>query len=250
MISSNQNERVKYWHSLQDKKNRDLYKEYIIEGEHLVIEAYKNGYLKTIIYVGEIDDNYKNVEVIEVSENVMKKISTTQTPQKIAGIARYFDENINCQVDRIVALDGVQDPGNAGTIVRNSLAFGYNLVFFSTNSVDIYNSKFIRATQGYFYSLKIIRGNIINFINNLKNNNYEIITTYLDNSSIQLNEYTSKDKHCLIFGNEGQGVSNEVINLADSRIIIEMNDKVDSLNVAVASGIVMYNLSKKFICKK
>ena len=160
MISSNQNERVKYWSSLKEKKNRDDAKEYIIEGEHLVLEAYKNGYLKTVLYVGELKENYKNVEIVEISENVMKKISTTQTPQKIAGVAKYFEDINDGYNGNVVALDGVQDPGNAGTIVRNSLAFGYNLVFFSNDSVDIYNSKFIRATQGYFYSLKIIRGNI------------------------------------------------------------------------------------------
>ena len=92
MISSNQNERVKYWVSLKEKKNRDDAKEYIIEGEHLVLEAYKNGYLKTVLHVGELKENYKNVEIVEISENVMKKISTTQTPQKIAGVAKYFED--------------------------------------------------------------------------------------------------------------------------------------------------------------
>ena len=158
MITSNQNEQVKYWASLNEKKNRDKFKEYIIEGEHLVIEAYKNGYLKTVIYKDKLNLNLENIEKVEVSENVIKKISSTVTPQSVIGIARYFDDESVDLNKRIVALDGVQDPGNAGTIVRNSLAFGYNLVFFSNNSVDIYNSKFIRATQGYFYSLKIIRG--------------------------------------------------------------------------------------------
>ena len=240
MISSNQNERVKYWSSLKEKKNRDEYKEYIIEGEHLVLEAYKNGYLKTVIYFDKLNSDFKGVEVVEVSDNVMKKISSTQTPQKVAGIARYFDEVTYSNEEGIIALDGVQDPGNAGTIVRNSLAFGYNLVFFSNESVDIYNSKFIRATQGYFYSLKIIRGNIKDFILNLKENNYQIVSTYLDKESINLNEFKVNPKHCLVLGNEGQGVSKEIIDLSDKKIIIPMDDKVDSLNVAVASGILMY----------
>ena len=134
MISSNQNERVKYWSSLKEKKNRDDAKEYIIEGEHLVLEAYKNGYLKTVLHVGELKENYKNVEIVEISENVMKKISTTQTPQKIAGVAKYFEDINDGYNGNVVALDGVQDPGNAGTIVRNSLAFGYNLVFLFTKN--------------------------------------------------------------------------------------------------------------------
>ena len=243
MISSNQNERVKYWSSLKEKKNRDDAKEYIIEGEHLVLEAYKNGYLKTVLHVGELKENYKNVEIVEISENVMKKISTTQTPQKIAGVAKYFEDINDGYNGNVVALDGVQDPGNAGTIVRNSLAFGYNLVFFSNDSVDIYNSKFIRATQGYFYSLKIIRGNIVDFLNKLKKDNYKIIATYLDKNSKDLNDYKTKGNHCVVLGNEGQGVSKEVIDLADTKIIIKMNEKVDSLNVAVASGILMHKLS-------
>lgn len=247
MITSLQNEKVKHWVSLKDKKYRDLANEYLIEGEHLVQEAYKNGYLKAILYVESLEDNYINVEKIEVSENVMKKISTTQTPQKIAGIARFFDDVDIDYNQRMIALDDVQDPGNAGTIVRNSLAFGYNLVFFSTNSVDIYNSKFIRATQGYFYSLKIVRGEIISFVNKLKQNNYEIISTYLDNESLDINKFTPKEKHCLVFGNEGNGVSKEIIDLSDIKLIIKMNDKVDSLNVSVASGIVMFDFNNKLL---
>jgi len=245
MIISLKNEKVKYWVSLKDKKNRDVYKEYIIEGEHLVQEAYKNGYLKTIIYVDKLNNNYEGVEKIEVNESIINKITTTQTPQKIAGVARYFDDDKAIDVDKIVVLDGVQDPGNAGTIVRNSLAFGYNLVFFSSNSVDIYNSKFIRSTQGYFYSLKLLRGNVTSFISTLKNNNYDIIATCLMNESIDLEDLTIEKKHCLVFGNEGQGVSNEVINLSNKKTIIKMNDNVDSLNVAVASGIIMYKLNNK-----
>lgn len=247
MITSVQNERVKHWLSLKDKKYRDLAREYLIEGEHLVQEAYKNGYLKTIIYIDSLDDKYENIENIQVSESVMNKISTTYTPQKIAGIAKYFDELNFTPSDKIVALDGVQDPGNAGTIVRNSMAFGYNLVYFSTNSVDIYNSKFIRATQGYFYSLKIVRGDIVQFISNLKNNNYQIISTYLDKDSKNIIEFIPNKKHCLIFGNEGNGVSEEIINLSNVKIIIEMASNVDSLNVAVASGIVMYDFNNKLL---
>ncbi len=244
MISSIQNEKVKYWVSLKDKKNRDLNKEYLIEGEHLVFEAYKNGYLKTIIYVGKLDIKYKNVESIEVNEAILKKISTTQAPQKIAGIASYFkDENTKIN-GKIILLDGVQDPGNAGTIVRNSLAFGYNLVFFSNNSVDIYNSKFIRATQGSFYSIKIIRGNQIEFINKLLNHSYDVIATCLAQDSKSINDVEIKDNHCLVFGNEGNGVSLEIINKSTKKVIIPINKKIDSLNVAVASGILMYKLSK------
>ena len=249
MITSNQNEQVKYWASLNEKKNRDKFKEYIIEGEHLVIEAYKNGYLKTVIYKDKLNLNLENVEKVEVSENVIKKISSTVTPQSVIGIARYFDDESVDLNKRIIALDGVQDPGNAGTIVRNSLAFGYNLVFFSNNSVDIYNSKFIRATQGYFYSLKIIRGDIKEFILKLKESNYDIISTYLDSSSVNINNIETKEKHCVVMGNEGQGVSKEIINLSNIKTIIPMNSNVDSLNVAVASGIVMYKINENLIEK-
>lgn len=240
MISSNQNERVKYWVSLKDKKNRDINKEYIIEGEHLVNEAYKNGYLKTLIYTEKLKNNYEGIEIVEVSKNVIEKISSTSSPQKVMGVAKYFEENRIDYPKRIVLLDGVQDPGNAGTIVRNSLAFGYNLVVFSNDSVDIYNSKFIRATQGYFYSLKLLRENSKDFILKVKEKDYEVISTYLDNESIDLLDIKKCDKHVLVFGNEGQGVSEEIIKLSDKKVIIKMDEKVDSLNVAVASGIMMF----------
>lgn len=249
MITSNQNEQVKYWASLNEKKNRDKYKEYIIEGEHLILEAYKNGYLKTVLYKDKLNIKLDNIEVIEVSDNVIKKISNTVTPQGIIGIVRYFDDESIDLNKRVVALDDVQDPGNAGTIVRNSLAFGYNLVFFSNNSVDIYNPKFIRATQGYFYSLKIIRGDIKEFILKLKDNNYDIISTYLDNSSNNINNIETKEKHCVVMGNEGKGVSKEIIALSNIKTIIPMSNIVDSLNVSVASGIVMYKINEKLIEK-
>ena len=249
MITSNQNEQVKYWASLNEKKNRDKYKEYIIEGEHLILEAYKNGYLKTVLYKDKLNIKLDNIEVIEVSDNVIKKISNTVTPQGIIGIVRYFDDESIDLNKRVVALDDVQDPGNAGTIVRNSLAFGYNLVFFSNNSVDIYNPKFIRATQGYFYFLKIIRGDIKEFILKLKENNYDIISTYLDNSSINITNIETKEKHCVIMGNEGKGVSKEIISLSNIKTIIPMSNIVDSLNVSVASGIVMYKINEKLIEK-
>ena len=249
MITSNQNEQVKYWASLNEKKNRDKYKEYIIEGEHLILEAYKNGYLKTVLYKDKLNIKLDNIEVIEVSDNVIKKISNTVTPQGIIGIVRYFDDESIDLNKRVVALDDVQDPGNAGTIVRNSLAFGYNLVFFSNNSVDIYNPKFIRATQGYFYFLKIIRGDIKEFILKLKENNYDIISTYLDNSSNNINNIETKEKHCVVMGNEGKGVSKEIISLSNIKTIIPMSNIVDSLNVSVASGIVMYKINEKLIEK-
>lgn len=244
MISSSQNERVKYWFSLKDKKNRDINKEYIIEGEHLVSEAYKYGFLKSIIYCGELGSDYEKIDCIEVSRNIIEKLSSTPSPQNVLGIARFFDEVKTINNDKIILLDGVQDPGNAGTIVRNALAFDYNFVFFSNDSVDIYNSKFIRATQGYFYCLKILRGDIKEFTKILIKNKYDIITTYLDENSIDINLVNPHEKHAIVFGNEGQGVSKEMIELANKKVVIPMNSKVDSLNVAVASGIVMYQFNK------
>ena len=242
MITSNQNEQVKYWASLNEKKNRDKYKEYIIEGEHLILEAYKNGYLKTVLYKDKLNIKLDNIEVIEVSDNVIKKISNTVTPQGIIGIVRYFDDESIDLNKRVVALDDVQDPGNAGTIVRNSLAFGYNLVFFSNNSVDIYNPKFIRATQGYFYFLKIIRGDIKEFILKLIENNYDIISTYLDNSSNNINNIETKEKHCVVMGNEGKGVNPNILSMCHEYIYIPMNSKCESLNVGVATSIILYEM--------
>ena len=102
MISSSQNERVKYWFSLKDKKNRDINKEYIIEGEHLVSEAYKYGFLKSIIYCGELGSDYEKIDCIEVSRNIIEKLSSTPSPQNVLGIARFFDEDKTINNDKII----------------------------------------------------------------------------------------------------------------------------------------------------
>ena len=240
MISSLQNERVKYWNSLKNTKERNYEKLFIVEGEHLVEEALKNNIVKTIIYCNELPKlNYKDVEIVEVSEKVIEKLASTKSPQKIMAICHFMEDKKEYG-NKIVFLDGVQDPGNGGTIIRSALAFNFDNCLISNESFDIYNDKFIRSTQGAFFALPINKVNNVEEIKRLKEMGYTIIVTNLRKDSIELRSLPKLEKIVLVLGNEGNGVSKEVIELADYNVIIKISNKVESLNVASAASICMY----------
>lgn len=145
--------------------------------------------------------------------------------------------------NRILVLDGVQDPGNLGTIIRSAVAFNCDTLILSQNTVDVYNSKVIRASQGLIFNLNIIVKDIKDVINNLKNEDYDIIGTKVDDG-IDIRNIKVPEKFVLVMGNEGQGVSDEVLDLCTSYAHIKMDDNCESLNVGVATSIMLYELSK------
>ena len=141
-------------------------------------------------------------------------------------------------------LEDIQDPGNLGTIIRSSVAFNVDTLVLSSNTVDLYNPKVIRATQGMIFKLNIIiENNLEELIKNLKQNNYTIYTTNVKNGN-SLKTIEKKDKLAIIMGNEGNGVSDKLNLLADEYLYIDMNKNCESLNVAVATSIILYELDK------
>lgn len=240
-ITSVQNETIKKYALLKNKKNRDEAREFIIEGYHLVKEALKTNLVKKIFYTDLKDINPEIIECIEVSDNVLAKLSFTSNPQGIVAIVSFFNNEIKLnEYKKVVALDKVQDPGNAGTIVRSAKAFGFDAVFFSNDSVDIYNDKFIRSTQGYFFTIPFFYVDLKNTLLSLKENNHILIATHLSSSSKNPEEIDPNSKITLILGNEGNGVSKEILDISDKNVIIPMVDGVDSLNVSIAGSILMY----------
>ena len=242
-ITSVNNNYIKDLIKLKQKKYRDINKLFIVEGYNIIKEA--KDYLNTILIsdkkkISEIKDNYKNIDIILVTDEIINKLSSTQTPQGIIGICKYKEvSNIK---GNVVMLDGLQDPGNIGTIIRTAIAFGYNNIVLSEDSVDIYNDKVIRATQGAIFKINIIRTNLLKLIEELKKDNYNIIGTSLGDKSIDLDKLQVKAKHILILGNEGNGISKEVLNATDVNVFIPINRQMESLNVGVAAGIMMYYL--------
>ena len=240
IIESTDNKKIKNLRKLKSKKYRDEEKKFLIEGIHLVKEAYDSGNLIEVLLL-EGDDIDFNAPVTYVSENVMKSLSDLETPYNIIGICNYPKEK---EIgNKILMLDEVQDPGNLGTIIRSSVAFDIDTIYLSENSVDIYNSKVLRGCQGMNFYINIVRSNLVDKIKELKTKGYKIYTTDV-NGGKELKSIKSPDKYVIIMGNEGKGVSFEASELADERIYINMNDNCESLNVAVATSIILYKFKK------
>lgn len=239
MIGSLDNKKIKELRKLKDKKYRDKEKKYLVEGIHLVLEAYKKGDLLEII-LGENEDVDILVSKVYVSNQILKSLSSLETPYKIIGVCKYPNEDLELG-DKLLILDGVQDPGNLGTIIRSSVAFNISTVVLGNNCVDLYNSKVIRACQGMNFHINIIRRDLKDFITNIKKEDYYILGTNVNDGS-DLKSISNLSKYAIIMGNEGNGVSKEIQDMCDRNIYIKMNDKCESLNVAVATSIILYEL--------
>lgn len=240
MIESVDNNRIKDIRKLKEKKYRDSEKLFLIEGEHLVLEAYKAGILKSVILCDY--DLAIDVEKIIVSEKVMSTISELPSKVNVIGVCEIIDNKIDLS-SNVLMLDGVQDPGNLGTIIRSSVAFNIKNIVLSKTCVDLYNTKVLRGAQGMNFHLNIIRDDLVDVIDELKDNNYTIYGTDVVNG-INVKDVKKDGKYAIIMGNEGNGISPEVKNKVDKNIYIDMNEKCESLNVGVSASIILYELSK------
>lgn len=241
VITSVENDKIKNLCKLEKKKHRDMTKTYLVEGEHLVIEALKANVLDEI-FVLEGSNFSFDVKTTEVSFEVMKKLSSMDTPINIIGLCH---KNSNNEIlgNRVVLLDELQDPGNLGTIIRSSLAFNIDTIILSENTVDLYNPKVLRATQGMHFHINIISMPSYDAVTKLKENNYLVLGTNVENG-YDVRDIDKIDKFCLVMGNEGNGVRKEIQDMCDKNLYIKTNSKVESLNVGVACSILLYELGR------
>lgn len=240
LYSSIDNKKIKDIKKLYQKKYRDENKLFLVEGEHLVEEAYKCGYLESII-IEEGYDFHIEKNNMYVTGKVMNYLSELDHNQHIMGICKLLSNN---EIgSKVLILDDIQDPGNLGTIIRSVVAFNFDTIILSKNTVDIYNSKVIRASQGLIFKTNIIVADLKEAILDLKSKNYSIIGTKVDNG-IDIKDIPSTNSLALIMGNEGNGVSDDILDLCDCYAHIKMNDDCESLNVGVATSIMLYELSK------
>lgn len=235
-ISSIQNNLIKDLAKLKMKKYRQENNQFLIEGYHLVQEAYNTGLLKQLFYLDECP--YKDIESFQVTEKVLEKLSSLPSPQGIIGVCQL--PNKQALSDKILILDNVQDPGNIGTLMRSASSFGFETII-AEKSVDFFNEKVIRSSQGAVFKLNLINAEITDFIKN--NKDYVFYVTDLK-SDVFLEDIDFKQKKIgLILGNEGIGVNQEILTLTDKKIKIKMQN-MESLNVGVAGSIIMYEISK------
>ncbi|MDC0558988.1 RNA methyltransferase [Candidatus Izimaplasma bacterium] len=229
-ITSINNRLIKDTAKLHKKKNRDETGLFLVEGYHLYEEAYKTNSIKTIF---TIDGGIMGDNVIYVNEMVLEKLAQTKNPQGVLCVC----EKVKSKelTDKVLILEKLQDPGNLGTLMRSALAFGFNTIVLD-NTVDIYNDKVLRSTQGAIFKLNIVLSNTLDFINS--HHEYTYYGTAMNGEDLTV--INKSEKLALILGNEGAGVSEEVKNATYKNITIK-TDNVESLNVGVAGSIIMYS---------
>lgn len=252
MITSIQNSRIKKLVQLSNKsKIRKKEGLFIVEGKKIIDEIDVNRIKELYItetfhekennYVKELIDQNVNIEI--VNDTVMKYISNSVTPQGILGVIKIITMDLDIMLSDntfIVILENIQDPGNLGTIIRTCDAVKASGIIISKGSVDLYNPKVIRATMGSILRVPIITdSNILEDINKLKKNKIKILASHLQGSN-NLYECDLKQGIGIVVGNEGNGLTEEVVALADSNIKIPMIGKSESLNASIATSIIAY----------
>jgi len=237
-INSLNNERVKNWCKLNIKKYRDRENLFLVEGEHLVNEAIKCNAAKEIILLEGSTFN-TDLPVYEVTESIMKKITNQVSISNICAVCHKLEENDI--KGNVIMLDEVQDPGNLGTIIRSASAFNADTIVLSENTVDLYNDKVIRSSEGMIFHVNIIKRNLCKIIDELQNQNYYVYGTKVDGGK-NIKEINTPEKFAVVMGNEGAGVSSNILNQCDEYLYIPMNENCESLNVGVATSIILYEL--------
>lgn len=246
MIASVQNTRVKNWNKLKMKKERLKTKTYLIEGYHLVEEAIKSG-----CEIEElITDSAVNLPIFceglphtTVTKKVFEHFSNTDQPQGIAAVVRMKSLEIKRR-SPVLLIDEIRDPGNLGTMIRTADAAGFKTIILGEGTVDLYNDKVIRATQGSIFHIQIMEGKLAREIVNLQKDGFQVWASALS-EAVTYDEVLVTEKIALMIGNEGRGIDRSLIDLADKCVKIPIYGKAESLNAGVAAGILMYYIKGK-----
>lgn len=260
-ITSKDNELIKHIRKLKDKKYRDESNEYVVEGVKLVEEAVKeNAKIKQIIVCEDTTRTYEipthimleiaRYECISVSNKIFNIITQVTNPQGITAIIEKNaqDAQIDYSQDIIVVLDDVQDPGNLGTILRTVDSIGLNQIIVSKGTADAFNSKVVRSTMGAIFRIKIIEvENLAQAIKEMRKHHFKLMVTSLQTkNSIYDIDFNKK---IIVIGNEANGVSKEIQDMADEKAKIPMLGRTESLNASVAAGVVMYEYVRQKLNK-
>ncbi|NNU83246.1 RNA methyltransferase [Geobacillus sp. BMUD] len=244
-IESPKNARVKQWKKLLTKKGRDETGWFLLEGFHLIEEALKSQAPLVELIVDERAAippgwNVSDVPVVIVTEAVMKAISSTETPQGIMAVCRQAAAELG-DVNTALLIDAVQDPGNLGTMIRTADAAGIDAVILGEGCADLYNPKVVRATQGSLFHLPVVKGDLAQWIARFQKRGIPVYGTALENA-VDYRTVRPSLSFALLVGNEGSGVRRELLAMAAETVCIPIYGQAESLNVAVAAGILLYSL--------
>ena len=244
IITSKANSVVKNAKKLHQKKYRKS--AYLIEGWHLFEEAVQAGVTIEKIFALESyrDQLAAFPQTIWVSEEILLDLADSQTPQGIVAIVQKEEAGLpDLRQGKFLFLEYVQDPGNVGTMIRTADAAGFTGVIVSDKSADIYSLKTLRSMQGSHFHLPIYRMPLATFVEEAKRSNLPILATTLSRDSKDYRELSLLENFVLVMGNEGQGISSVMAESADQLVHIGMKGRAESLNVAVAAGILMFYFS-------
>lgn len=243
MITSIQNSHVKNWRKLHQKKERLKTGTFLVEGYHLIEEAQKSNWdIQEIIIEeeAEVPSWCEQKKVTFVSTLVFEQIAQTETPQGIIAVVA-MNHKQAFTGNQLLLIDRVQDPGNLGTMIRTADAAGFSAVILGDGTVDPYNDKVIRSTQGSIFHIPIFQENLYEKITTLKQEGFSIWAAALEGAQMY-HDVVATEKTALIVGNEGAGIDENLIQKADTIVKIPIYGQAESLNVSIAAGILMYHV--------
>ena len=245
-ITSLHNPKVVFWRSLSEKKGRDSAHVFLVEGTKMVMEAMDSDFsVETVLLREDYIPSFtipESIPCFRLSDHVFQSVGSTKTPQGIAAVVRIQAKQ--SEGSRLIALDGLQDPGNVGTVIRTADAAGFTGVLLSRDCSDVFSPKVLRATMGSIFHIGIeITESLPDSLAKYREKGYSVISSQLDGKPFYSREVL-KEPYILIVGNEGNGISEAVRAEATHRYRLPMRGEAESLNVAVAAGIMMYDLTR------
>lgn len=245
-IDSKENNTLKRIKKLRTKKYRDSEKKFLAEGvKFLDFDTVP----ETIIIDEKYSENkdilqkikkFEKSQVIVLAENLFLQLSSQENSQGVILVYKYEEYDINKIEDNVIVLDRVGDPGNLGTIIRTADAAGYKDIILTKGSVDCYNEKTVRSTMGSIFNVKLYYMDEEKLLDILKEKEYKIFSTVLSDDCIPYTEMKMAERNAVIFGNEGNGIGENIINHSHEKVIIPIYGTAESLNVAMACGIIIY----------
>ena len=259
MITAKDNEKVKYTKSLLKTKNRTKESKFIIEGYRILTLAIECNADIEYVFINEDFENKeeyisfletlkeKNMKIYKTTNKIFGDLVDTESTQGILGVVRFKQKNIEESLDDdskfVLVLDRIQDPGNMGTIIRTADAAGIDTIIALKGCVDIYNPKVIRSTMGSIFDMNVIHTTQDEAVRLLKLKNFDIVSSYLDTNNFY-NSVEYNYKTALVIGNEANGINEELVSKSDVLVKIPIYGKAESLNAAISSAILMYEIKK------
>lgn len=246
-INSLDNSTIKKIKKLKQRKYREEEKKFLAEGRKFLDFTYT----PDLIILKENFEDFENITTklerfdcrkIVVNDKIFKDLTSQENSQGVILVYPYCETNIGKINNNIIVLDKIQDPGNLGTIIRVADAAGFKDIILSKGSVDCYNEKCVRSSMGSIFNMNIVYMEELQLIQFLKEKKYKFLVTALENNSIEYTDITLSEKNAIIFGSEGNGVSDNFLKVADETVIIPIYGSAESLNVAMASGIILYKV--------